>query len=96
MPRIRTITLTAEQKVELIELRDRQPKAYLRERAAALLKIAEGAVPSQVASNGLLKARDPDSVYAWLDAYEAQGSAGLQIKQGRGRKPCFSPSGADG
>lgn len=96
MPTIRTLTLTAEQKAELIELRDRQPKAYLRERAAALLKIAEGAVPSQVASQGLLKTRDPDSVYAWLDAYEAQGSAGLRIKPGRGRKPCFSPSATDG
>lgn len=96
MPRIRTLTLTPEQKAELLELRDRQPKAYLRERAAALLKIAEGAVPSQVARTGLLKARDPDSVYAWLDAYEAQGSAGLAMKKGRGRKPCFSPTTADG
>lgn len=91
MPRIRTLTLTVAQKAELIDLRDHQPKAYLRERAAALLKIAAGVVASQVASQGLLKVRDPDSVYAWLDAYAAQGIAGLAIKPGRGRKGCFSP-----
>ncbi len=96
MPRIRTLTLTSDQTAELVELRDQQPKAYLRERAAALLKIAAGAVPSQVAHHGLLKVRDPDSVYAWLDAYAAHGISGLQIKRGRGRKPCFSPYARNG
>jgi transposase len=63
----------------------------MRERAGGLLKIADGAVPSQVAAHGLLKPRDPDTVYSWMNEYEAKGIDGLRIKQGRGRKPRFSP-----
>jgi transposase len=92
MPKTRKLTLSAEQTAELRQIRDHHPKSYLRERAAALLKIAGGEVASQVAGHGLLKARDPDTVYSWIDAYQADGVAGLQIKQGRGRKPAFSPS----
>jgi hypothetical protein len=31
-----------------------------------------------VARYGLLKPRDPDTIYAWLDAYEADGFEGLR------------------
>jgi len=43
----------------------------------------------------LLKRRDPDSVYTWLNRYGEQGFAGLVIQPGRGRKPAFSPSVRD-
>jgi transposase len=91
MPKLRTLELTGERKTELEQIRDNHEKSYLRERAAALLKISEGQSPHSVATKGLLKKRDPDTVYEWLDRYEADGVAGLQIKEGRGRKPAFSP-----
>jgi hypothetical protein len=73
----RALTLTEEQRQELLQLRDHDARPYVRERGAALLKIAEGQSPHRVAQSGLLKPRDPDTVYAWLDRYEAQGAAGL-------------------
>ncbi len=91
MPKIRTIELTSEEKRELKDVRDNHPKTYMRERAAAILKINEGQSAHYVARQGLLKKRDPDTVYAWLDRYQAGGLKGLQIKAGRGRKPAFSP-----
>ena len=76
MPR-RTLTLTEEQRQELVRLRDHDQRPYVRERGAALLKIADGRSPHYVATQGLLKPRDPDTVYAWLDRYQASGTAGL-------------------
>lgn len=75
----------------LIEMRDHHPKAYLRERAGALLKIADGMSPAAVARAGLLKKRRADTVYDWLDRYQVKGLAGLYLKAGRGRKPAFFP-----
>jgi transposase len=74
---IRTLTLTEAQRQELKDYRDHDLHSYMRERSAALLKIAEGKSPHWVARNGLLKPRDPDTVYAWLNVYEEQGVAGL-------------------
>lgn len=76
MPR-RTLTLTEEQRQELLQARDHDPHPYVRERSAALLKIADGQSPHQVATRGLLKPRDPDTVYAWMGHYQASGIAGL-------------------
>jgi Winged helix-turn helix len=73
----RALTLTEVQRQELLQLRDHDARPYVRERGAALLKIAEGQSPHRVAKSGLLKPRDPDTVYAWLDRYEARGAAGL-------------------
>jgi hypothetical protein len=86
-----TIMLTPEQRGELEHARDHHEKPYVRERATAILKIANGQSGRQVAYQGLLKQRDPDSVYAWFHAYEAGGLTGLLIKGGRGRKPSFFP-----
>ena len=91
MPKTRTIKLTSKEKTKLKDVRKKHPKAYMRERAAAILKISQGKSPHNVARQGLLKRRDPDTVYEWLDRYEATGIEGLQIKPGRGRKPAFSP-----
>ena len=73
----RTLTLSPEQRHELLHYRDHDPRPYVRERAAALLKIADGASPHAVARTGLLKPRDPDSLYSWLTLYQTQGVAGL-------------------
>ena len=91
MPQPRTLELTPAQRQELLQARQHHHKAYVRERAAALLKINQGLAPHAVARHGLLKARDPDTVYAWLDRYEAEGLQGLLVRKGRGRKPAFSP-----
>ena len=73
----RALSLTEEQRQELLRLRDHDPRPYVRERGAAILKIAEGLSPHRVARSGLLKPRDPDTVYAWLDRYRAAGASGL-------------------
>ena len=77
MAKRRTLALRWEQRRELEEARDHDRRPYLRERCAALLKIADGQSAHAVARQGLLKKRDPDTVYAWLEHYHAEGLAGL-------------------
>lgn len=85
------LDLTEAEIQALVALRDKGEPAYLRERATALLKIHQGFSPHAVALRGLLKRRDPDTVYAWLRRYREHGICGLSNKPGRGRKPAFSP-----
>lgn len=87
--------LSAEERRELEWVRDKHDKPYMRERAAAILKIDAGQSAHHVARYGLLKARQPDTVYRWRDRYEEGGIAGLLVRKGRGRKPAFSPSAAN-
>ena len=77
----RTLTLSKDQEAELTALRNQTKQEYVRERCAALLKIAAGQSAHWVALKGLLKVREPDTVYNWLDIYEAEGIAGLQAHQ---------------
>lgn len=72
-------------------MRDQASKPYLRERASAILQVAEGRSGRWVAQNGLLRPRKPDTIYGWLDRYEAKGLAGLPIDEGGGRKAAFEP-----
>lgn len=88
----RRIVLTDEQRFQLIGLRDKASKPYLRERAAAILKIADGTLLTTVARQGLLRRRDYNTLSGWLDRFEQEGIGGLTIRKGRGRKPAFSPS----
>ncbi|HVK16940.1 MAG TPA: helix-turn-helix domain-containing protein [Fimbriiglobus sp.] len=76
MPRL-TLSLTEGQRQALADHRDHDPRPYVRERCAALLKVADGDAPYAVARHGLLKPRDPDTVYHWLDLYQAEGLDGL-------------------
>ncbi|MDP9469912.1 MAG: helix-turn-helix domain-containing protein [Chloroflexota bacterium] len=85
------LRLTEAERRTLVALRDGGPKAYLRERAAALLKIADGQSAAHVARAGLLRPRQPDTGYRWLHRYQAAGIVGLWDRPGRGRKPAFSP-----
>ena len=84
MSKRRTFSPTPEQEAYLIEARDHERRPYLRERAAALLKIAAGMSPHAVALHGLLKPRDPDTVYKWLNDFIRDG----RLKP---RPPCRGP-----
>ena len=92
MPKVYKLELDSSQKAELIKARDTHPKPYVRERAAAILKVGAGQSIRQVALHGLLKPRDPDRVREWIERYRTEGSDGLLVREGRGRKPSFSPS----
>ena len=86
----RTLTLSDDERAELLYHRDHDLKPYVRERCAALLKIADGHSPYAVAHVGLLRSRDPDTVYAWLDSYRDEGLPGILAHQhGGDRRGCF-------
>jgi len=78
-----------EQREQLEQIRDTDKRPHMRERAAAMLKIADGESPRQVALHGLLKPRKPDTVYQWYHRYQQEGHSGLQNKAGSGRKPSY-------
>jgi hypothetical protein len=82
----RTLELKIRQRQELEEYRDHDPRPYLRERCGALLKIAGGATAYAVARQGLLKPRDPDTLYDWLRIYEEEGVSGLVAHQHGGKR----------
>src|SRR5215470_18071354 len=86
------LKLSAQQRQELEQLRDHAHKPHLREKAAALLKIADGQSGLQVGLHGLLRRRDADTIYRWVKRYQAEGVAGLAVRGGRGRKAAFSPT----
>ena len=91
MPRTLQLELSREERQELEMMRDHHALPHLREKAAALLKIADGQNGWQVARHGLLKVRDSDTIYRWVGRYQAEGVAGLGVRKGRGRKASFSP-----
>jgi hypothetical protein len=72
MAKRRTLSLSAEERSELEHVRAHDKRPYLREQAAALLKIADGTSVHAVALKGLLKRRKPDTVYGWLTHFEAR------------------------
>jgi hypothetical protein len=86
----RSLPLSDDERAELLYHRDHDPKPYVRERCAAVLQIADGRAPHAVAHAGLLRPRDPDTVYAWLDYYQAAGLPGLLAHQhGGNRRGCL-------
>src|SRR5258708_40229298 len=84
----RRVALSWAPRRESEQARDHDPRPYVRERCAAVLKIADGATAHAVARHGLLKPRDPDTLYAWLDRYTTEGLAGLAA-----HPPCGHPPG---
>jgi Helix-turn-helix domain len=77
----RTIRLKTREHRELEYYRDHDARPYVRERCGALLKVATGQRPHAVARQGLLKPRDPDTLYGWVARYEEEGLAGLLTHQ---------------
>ena len=92
MPTSFQFAVTASQRRELLTARDHDPRPYVRERAAGLLKVADGASLRQVAHTGLLRRRRSETVRAWIARYQTAGLAGLRVQAGRGRKPLFFPA----
>lgn len=92
MPRPLEIHLTDAQRTALIDARDHHSKPYIREQAAAILRVADRRSVRQVAAAGILKPRRRETVKLWVDRFLADGIAGLLVKRGRGRKSAFSPS----
>jgi hypothetical protein len=88
--------LSEGERDELLRLRDHAVAPYLRERAAALLRIAAGQSATAVARRHGLRRHRPETVGRWLGRYLAEGVAGLALRPGRGRKPAFPPSLPDG
>ncbi|NLF12150.1 MAG: helix-turn-helix domain-containing protein [Anaerolineaceae bacterium] len=89
MPKRRYLRLSENQRAELERVLRRDSRPYMRERASALLQIADGRSAHWVARQGLLRAREPDTVYRWLDAYEEGGVEALTQQPRRQRG--FSP-----
>ncbi len=86
MSQRRTLPLNPDQRQQLLQHRDHDPRPFVRERCAALLKIADGHSPHAVAVAGLLRPRDPDTVYAWLNHFQRDGLAGLLAHQHGGHR----------
>ncbi|GHO92321.1 hypothetical protein KSF_023690 [Reticulibacter mediterranei] len=76
---------------ELVKIRDYASLPYLRECAAAIIKVTEATSVRQVAAHGLFKKVRRKMISEWIDRYEQEGLEGLKIKPGRGKKPAFSP-----
>jgi|SRR5579875_591676 transposase len=92
MPKRLSVHLSQAQADELRQTRDHHPKAYMREKAAAILKLAQEHLPAtEVAAHRLLKRRDDNTVRAWLKRYLEAGLNGLRVQAGRGRRPAFAP-----
>lgn len=94
------VTLSDQQREELLDVRDHHEKPYMREKAAAVLplplKVAgppgeKGQSARQVALHGLLRKRRPNTVRSWIHAWQEEGIEGFVVEEGRGQKPAFSP-----
>jgi hypothetical protein len=90
------VNLSEKQREELVDVRDRHEKPYMREKAAAVLKVAgppgeEGQSARQVARSGLLRKRSSKAVRGWIHTYKEEGIEGFVVEEGRGQKPAFSP-----
>ena len=87
MSRRASVTLTPQQRSELLHLRRQHSKSYVRERAAAILQVADGKLIGEVVAKGLLKRRQDETVSSWIHRYLEEGAVGLELRAGRGRKP---------
>jgi len=88
------VGLLKEQRDELIDVCDHHGKPYIREKAAAVLKVAgppekEGQSARQVALSGLLRERRPNTIHGWVQAYKEEGIDGFGVEEGHGKSPLF-------
>jgi hypothetical protein len=75
------LTLSEPEQAALRDALHYHPSPQVRERCAAILKVAQGHSPHWVARFGLLHPRDPDSVYQWVRWYQQDGLADLLARQ---------------
>ena len=87
----RKVVLSEQQYAELVKTRDHAALPYLRQRAAAIIKVSEGESMTKVGKYGLLRKVRHETISQWIDRYEQEGIQGLSVREGRGRKPAFSP-----
>src|SRR5207253_10101361 len=92
MPARYQLVLSEEQVKELTWTRDHHAVAYLRVKAAALLKAAQGEAISQAAKSGLLKPVDRHTITDWIFRYHQHGMSGLKVHTARGPTHVSSPS----
>jgi len=85
------LVLNKREKKTLAHIRNLSSRPYQRERAAALLKVSEGISPHAVALRGLLRQRDPDTVYSWVYSFSALGIKSLSHAP-RKRKASLTPN----
>lgn len=85
----RTVELTEDERQELLHILHRDRRPYLRDKAAAILKVAAGMTAHQVALRGLNRPYDPDTIYGWLDEFQLQ----RQVLPQPPRRGGFSPLG---
>lgn len=90
MPKRYAVELSAEKREKLERWVKNPPKPYLRDRARAILRIADGEPIYQVA-RALRTRVSRDTVGKWVRRYQVEGIEGLKIKSGRGRKAAFYP-----
>ena len=76
---------------ELTALLLTHPKAYVRERACALLKIHRGMSQKTVAKSGLLVPRREHTVGGWVSRFMKGGISSLEDAPRSGRKASFFP-----
>jgi transposase len=91
MPKRYTIKLTEQEKQKLESWTKNPPRAYLRERARAILKVSEGKSIEATAQDIRVRVHR-NAVSEWVKRFLAERLEGLKIKVGRGRKAVFSPT----
>ena len=92
MPKRYVIELSDKERGKLANWVKNPPKAYLRQRARAILLVADGEPLYKVASHSRIR-KHRKTITRWVQGYLSKGLEGLKVKPGQGRKPAFSPSG---
>ncbi len=87
----RKVVLSEQQHAELLKTCDHAAVPSLRQRAAAIIKVSEGESMTHVGKYGLLRKVRHETISEWIDRYGREGINGLYVREGRGRKPAFSP-----
>jgi hypothetical protein len=75
------LRLSEAERQTLDEAVRHHPHPDARERCAALLQVAQGHAPHWVARQGVLRQRDPDSLYHWLGYYQQGGLVALLTRR---------------
>lgn len=91
MPKRYVIELSEEERAKLESWMKNPPKPHFRQRARAILLVADGEPLYKVAEHSRIR-KDRKTVQRWVQRYLREGIEGLKTKKGQGRKGAFSPS----